>query len=615
MTKTPRRAMILAAGLGTRMAPLSADTPKAVMPLWGRSLLARQVDMLAAWGVREVLINLHHGAAQVFDEVCRLAVERHALRLAASFEPEILGTGGALRRAAWFFADDEPFWLVNADIVARVQPQPLQRAMVGGDQVLAALWMVPDCGPRSVTVDADGRVTDFAVAAGSGWTFSGLHLVRPAVLEFLPETGFGCVIAAYRRAMQAGWQVAGVTVPGSAWADVGTPERYLQAHWTERDAGRATGDVAASEGVVVDAGARVRHSVLWSGARVTARARVEDAVIGRGVIVRSTVRGGVVVAGRYGLEPAEAEALQRLGWRNVDDVTVHGLAARGSARSFWRVTQGVRRRAILVRYDGEREENRWYGKQARFLRRAGWPVPQALWDDAAAGRLLLEDVGDRTLPRQRVAYRRVLDAVVVLQGAVTRAFRRQQVPAAPPFGAATYAYERQLFCEELLRKRLGLSPAEIKPMAAELEQVAAYLEGLPAVLVHRDLQSSNVLWRRGQPVLIDFQGMRLGPAAYDVASLLYDPYVALSASMRQALVDDYVARARRGVFRRQDLDWAAVQRLCQALGAYARLAALPGCARFADYIPVAVRLLREPLARLPLGGALQRWAAEAVIRP
>ena len=123
--KAPSKAVILAAGLGTRMRPLTCATPKPLLPLWGVPLLDHTLNLLRAWGVRDVLLNLHHGA----DAIVRHVRTRPppSLRIAFSFEPAILGTGGALRRAEWF-PDDDPFWMVNADIAADVNPAPFLRA-------------------------------------------------------------------------------------------------------------------------------------------------------------------------------------------------------------------------------------------------------------------------------------------------------------------------------------------------------------------------------------------------------------------------------------------------------------------------------------------------------
>ena len=141
----------------------------------------------------------------------------------------------------------------------------------------------------------------------------------------------------------------------------------------------------------------------------------------------------------------------------------------------------------------------------------------------------------------------------------------------PQFDADLWRWERDLFKEHCLGTRYALECP--KAVEDELQNVASLLEREPKALVHRDFQSTNVLWKGGEPVFIDFQGMRLGPAAYDLASLLYDPYVKLTEGERRALAKLYAkASGREDIVK--ILPYAAVQRLVQCLGAYGRLASV-----------------------------------------
>jgi mannose-1-phosphate guanylyltransferase len=235
--RPPKKAFILAAGFGTRIRPLSRDLPKPLMPLWGHPVLEHLLRLLRDWGVRDVLLNLHHQAGELVRFATGCPVP--PLRLNFSFEPEILGTGGALRRAAWFL-EEQPFWLVNADIAADLDPSPLVRAFARPN-TLATLWLHPTLGPRTVVVK-NGRVVGFrAPHPGSAGTctFCGLHLVSPRILDYLPREGFAGIIPAYERALTRGERIAGVCVPESFWADLGTPRHYLEAHAHNRGLCRA----------------------------------------------------------------------------------------------------------------------------------------------------------------------------------------------------------------------------------------------------------------------------------------------------------------------------------------------------------------------------------------
>ena len=197
--KAPSKAVVLAAGLGRRMWPLSVDTPKPLMPVWGTPILDRLLAMLGRWGVREVLMNLHSGAEAIVDHV-RKRESRRPL-VCFSFEPEIRGTGGALRRAEWF-VDNGPFWLVNGDIVAELTPDPLVSAYAR-IAPLAVLWLTEETGPRTVEMSGN-RVTRFrSPRAGSPGTYTlcGLHLVSPRILRDLPNAACRSIVEAYEAAI------------------------------------------------------------------------------------------------------------------------------------------------------------------------------------------------------------------------------------------------------------------------------------------------------------------------------------------------------------------------------------------------------------------------------
>ncbi len=614
----PRKAMILAAGYGARMGSLRYDLPKALMPLWNRSLLARNVDLLRSWGVRDILINAHHGAAALMHEA--QALSNDAGTVTVSFEPDILGTGGALRRARWFF-DERPFWLINADVVARLDPRPLLRGL-RDPNTLAALWMHPDRGPRTVTLEG-GEVVDFSCqqpGAPGTFTFCGLHLIQPDLLRYLPAAGFASIITVYQHALRDGFTIAGAPVPDAYWTDAGTPAAYLQAHRETAPffapAG-ARADVCVAPSARVAPDAVLKNCVIWNGATVAPGTCVSDAVIARNVSVKGRV-SGVAVPARIGLSAAEARAFsthvaRRKEIRLSSRATLVWLPARGSDRTYARVREG-RHRAILMRYDPARRENTLYVRHARFLRKQGWPVPAVFWNDPAGNRALLEDAGQRSLfdlvrtcrafPLGR--YRKVIDSLLHLHGPVTEAFQRVRVPTMPAFGPSVYRYERNLFIEHFLSGALGLGRSEIAPIRRDLLAVAQRVDAVRPVLLHRDLQSTNIYFPSREPVFIDFQGMRPGPAAYDLASLLCDPYVALSVRLRERLLADYAQRASSATFTVEEYRWACVQRLCQAIGAYARLSAVPGCSHFCQHIPVARALLQESLAHLPGLHALKR---------
>ena len=289
-----------------------------------------------------------------------------------------------------------------------------------------------------------------------------------------------------------------------------------------------------------------------------------------------------------------AQALAALKWP-VDETIVAPLGARGSKRTFWRLS-APRRSAIAIAYETEgRAENARYAACAKALAKAHVAVPKVLLD--LPNLLVMEDLGDDTFDRHVAAVREDclrgseapgheghrhgsprLRQVMELLATFHRA-DIGDLPLEPPFDAALYAWEVSL--HEQFAKPF---PPEAK---AELARIQDTLLAEPAVLVHRDFQSSNILWNAKRPWLIDFQGMRRGPALYDLASFLYDPYVDWGEAAQEAAIGAYAEAANRDAEElRAKLPFAGIQRLTQAIGAYHRLASV-GQPRFLTYVPIA----------------------------
>ncbi len=153
--------------------------------------------------------------------------------------------------------------------------------------------------------------------------------------------------------------------------------------------------------------------------------------------------------------------------------------------------------------------------------------------------------------------------------------------------------------EHCLGRHFGVDGSKLRELAhlPRLKQIAEQLANYPRVLVHRDFQSQNIIIRQGQAYLIDFQGMRPGLAEYDLASLLYDPYVQLSTIERQESLKYYRNEvSMSGSAFEEKFQLCAMQRLMQALGAYGYLGNVKGYDLFLDHIPVAIRSLGEVLA-------------------
>jgi mannose-1-phosphate guanylyltransferase len=332
------KAMILAAGLGTRMRPLTDHCPKPLLPLLLQPILDHILAQLPRHGIHDIIINLHHHAEQLTRWLGDGS--RWGVHLSLSFEPEILGTAGALKRVEPLLRD-APFLVLNADVLINMDLQALWHWHCQ-HQALVTMVLRPDPAARSygaVIVDADervrlirGRPSIHVQVTGQEMMFACVQVVDPQVLERIPPDGFSMTTTdVYPALIERHEAVYGYRYTGY-WMDIGAPESYLQAHWDMLDG--ALGDAwiqrlpvgshvvlhpddmppvapgvtlvppvvlgpdielapdvhlgpyaVLGGGCRLASGAVVRDSVLWDGVQVGAGAQVRGCALATGIQV------------------------------------------------------------------------------------------------------------------------------------------------------------------------------------------------------------------------------------------------------------------------------------------------------------------------------------------
>ncbi len=298
------KAMILAAGLGLRMRPLTALRAKPVLPVLNRPLLHWTLATLARHGVTDVVVNLHHLGASV-----RRALgdgRAFGVRIAYVRERTILGTGGGPRHARRLLGE-APILLVNGDVAFDVDLDRLVAAHRASGAP-ATLLLRPNPDPRRygpVVTGRDGFIRSLVglprPARGTVSLFAGIHVVDPALFERLPPGASDSVRDLYAPLVADGMPPFGVRLPG-AWYDLGSPGQYLRAQLAMLASGFGGLSPAASlvhPDAIVERGAVVRRSILGAGARIGNGATVSGCVVwerGR-VADGARVRDCVVASG------------------------------------------------------------------------------------------------------------------------------------------------------------------------------------------------------------------------------------------------------------------------------------------------------------------------------
>ena len=292
---------------------------------------------------------------------------------------------------------------------------------------------------------------------------------------------------------------------------------------------------------------------------------------------------------------------------DVDEIKIMPIEKGGSDRKFYRVRCSAEQSLILVKYNRDREENRHYVEIAQFLEAHDIRAPRIYHHDADEGLIWVEDLGENDLFSYRTESWMVRRAFY--ESALDEARKLHQLPESvciemrhhlpAEFNAALYLWEQSYFFENCLGRYFKIDRSRIEEVAKlpAFGRIAESLADLPRVLVHRDFQSQNVLIRNGHAYLIDFQGMRPGLAQYDLASLLYDPYVDLTEPERSELLKHYCRQKPAAEFVKT-LELCAMQRLMQALGAYGFLGLVKDHKHFLQHIPKAMRSLSDIVGKL-----------------
>ncbi len=242
------KAMILAAGLGTRLRPLTNDRPKALVELEGRTLLEITISRLRAFGVDEIIINTHHFADSV---AAYLAQRKHfGMRIEISREPVLLDTGGGLKQAGWFFLEDaqrldEPFFLHNVDVLSGIDLGAMRKAHQK-QNAFATLAVQSSASSRPLLFDQEmqfkGRpggvyaaeAASLRSSAASSPDFSqlafcGVHVISPRLIPLLSEKGSFSIISAYARLAEEGKRIQGFRADQYYWRDLGRAADLEQA--------------------------------------------------------------------------------------------------------------------------------------------------------------------------------------------------------------------------------------------------------------------------------------------------------------------------------------------------------------------------------------------------
>ncbi len=542
---TVMKALILAAGFGTRLRPHTLHTPKPLFPLGGRPLLDIWIQNLIRAGCEAIAVNTHH----LHDRIAAfVTAQNYPVPVHICHEPEIQGAGGAIRNLSDFW-DERPFMVVNSDVLTDLDLKQVYDFHMRHDAPVT-LVLCDDPEFNTVTISPDMAVTGFDGPSPDllSLTFTGIQVLTPEILDFIPEHGEQGSIDAFRRMIAAGRRIAAFVPDAIQWRDLGTPERY-------------------------------REAVL-----------------------------------EHMIPEAFSRAWPKL---PLSEITQVRLAGDGSDRGWFRLNMSGK--TLILADHGIREQADKNSEAdafiaiGRHLRQKGVPVPKIHAQEAFAGLVILEDLGDTHLqaavqgaepPEILRLYKSVIDRLIAMCLDGADGFDPLWTWQTARYDAALILEkECRYFADAFLGKYMGQAD-RFEYLRTEFEYLTERaLSGAVTGFMHRDFQSRNIMIRDNTPYFIDFQGGRTGPLQYDLASLLIDPYVALPIPLQDALFHYALEQtaARVPLDPEQFTDcyrYCALSRNLQMLGAFGFLTCVKGKDFFEKYIPQALAGLERLLGTM-----------------
>jgi NDP-sugar pyrophosphorylase family protein len=534
------KALILSAGFGTRLLPYTQKIPKPLFTLMSSPILEHIIKKLVDNGCEQILINTHH----LHDQIDAFVTELNApVPIQILYEPDILDTGGAIANARPFL-EDAPFFVVNSDIISNLDLNRVY-AFHTQSKSLATLVLHDHKDFNKVSVDDQGYICNFH-SKTEGLAFTGIQVLSPQIFDYFPPQKAFSSIAVYQH-LSHQRQVTAFVEKDLYWSDIGTPASYSRTSLLQ---------LAASQFEIKQDG--------------------------------------------------------------IKNIEIDPLAGDGSDRRWYRATYHKQSSVICDHgictpdSDGLRQLNAFL-YIGNHLFSKDIPVPRILNYDTLSGMVVLDDLGDvhletwvkqqNTAPATLKMYKHVIDLVIDFSIKGFQGFKTKWTCQTQTYSKEVIIEkECRYFMEAFIQGYLKLD-ISFHEFLTEFHHISdhALKHGFMG-LMHRDMQSRNIMIHNNRPFFIDFQSARLGPLQYDLASLLIDPYVNLDDQIQKDLLQYTMEKLKLTPKESRNFlecyHYCCLTRNLQFLGAFSFLSRIKMKPHFQSYIPDAVKSLKKTITRL-----------------
>ncbi len=548
------KALVLAAGLGTRLAPYTHTLPKPLFTINNKTVLDLAISKLFDCGCEKIFINAHHLDNKIFSF---LLTHPDKERLELVHEPEILDTGGAVANLKTSLSDND-FLVINADIVCDID---LKEVMAAHKNSNALATLVVHDYPRfnklKVKKDIEnpnlGQVVHFEEPSESGLAFTGVQVLSPKIFAHMPDTPVFSSIDVYKALCPTG-KIKAFIAGDLYWSDIGTPESYQE----------------------------------------TSR----QCLAGK-IFKLPSFR-----LNEINISPIAGDGSDRLWFRashgqNSLVISDHGIC----------LPETKTPAAPTGTQPDNLSQLKAFTAIGSHLNSQSIAIPNVMGHDCLSGQVALEDLGNVHLADLAAGkdedtviplYKKVIDSLIEFSQKGKDGFNEDWTCQTRTYSKSLILnLECRYFLNAFVKGYLGQSASweTYEPVFSHIAD-HALVHGFTG-LMHRDCQSKNIMIHRKKVWFIDFQSARTGPLQYDLASLLIDPYVTLQDNIQARLLDYALSEldlpvADQARFR-HGYEFCCLTRNLQMLGAFGFLTRVKNKPQFESFIPDALATLKKRL--------------------
>ncbi len=597
------KVFIPAAGYGKRLRPITSSLPKPLLPLLGKPVIQTIVDRLHELPLQGIAVNTHYMSDKIEKWVKNSDYKNDIFLF---HEKNILGTGGALKNAEAFLKGGT-FLVHNSDIVSDIDMKELLKYHLSSDNLVTLA--THDCEPfNNVILNKKGCFVGIGTGKSDNFhnmAFTGVAVYNDKFLDLLPK-GISSVVNIWERAVKEGYKIGTFDVSGCFWSDTGTPSSFARTVfellrregemvYAARDICDGK-DVHANGYVVIEEGAKVRKDIYLRDCILLPRCltesghKYENAIIGPDYLIH----------------------LKESDIREYSEENRGFLVgAGGSDRRYYR--RNEQQKSVILMTSGDKDPDfERHIEFTKFFRTCSIPVPELYSHDNSTKTAIFEDLGDlsiynffkipRSIAETRGICKRVLDVTVMLHS-----IPLSDIDDCPALKERVFDYdhlrwETEYFFEKFVKSLKSVEFTKEK-LERDFHNLAVKADNFTKTIIHRDFQSQNIMIPSPDSIkIIDYQGARAGPPAYDIASFLWDPYIYIDNRQRDFLLNYYIKAMREKNGSRFDdkeflntLIPCRLQRHMQALGAYAFLSLEKGKRYFLKHVPSALNMLTQEI--------------------